>query len=385
MARLYYLDSFRKIFDSTVESASDGWIYLAESAFYPESGGQPADFGFLNGLAVVDVQEMPDGRVGHKVDGALEQGAGVSGQIDWGRRFDHMQQHTGQHLLSAVFEELFQIPTLSFHMGAAVSTIDLETGTLTATQMEQAERRANEIVFENRAVTVSFEDAATAAGLRKASARTGQLRIVTIADLDRSACGGTHVRSTGEIGPILLRRTEKIRAATRLEFVCGGRAVRRARADYDALSAVGRVYSCGVDEVAAVAVGQAERLQESEKARRKLSQELAGLQGRALYDAAVAGADGVRRHWHRGAITDEVRAQATAFAAGPRAVFVALSADSVLIAASKDSGVNAGAVVKAVASRGGGSPQMGQGSVADAAAAVEERIRTELAWPKESI
>lgn len=384
MTRLYYLDSFRTAFDSTVASIVDGWVYLEESAFYPESGGQPADFGTLNGLAVVDVQEMPDGGVGHKVDGVLEQGARVSGAIDWARRFDHMQQHTGQHLLSAIFEELFQIQTLSFHMGAAVSTIDLDVPALTAAQLEQAERRANEAVFENRAVTVTFEDAATASGLRKASARSGELRIVTIADLDRSACGGTHVRTTGEIGPILLRRTEKVRNATRLEFVCGGRAVRRARMDYDALSSLSRTYSCGVDEVAAVAVGQAERLQEAEKVRRKLSQELASLQGRALYEAGVAGADGVRRHLHRGPITDEVRAQATAFAMGSKAVFLALGGDSVLLAASKDSGVNAGAVVKAVAARGGGSPQMGQGSVVDAVAA-EERIRTELAWPKESI
>lgn len=383
MTPLYYLDSFRTAFDSTVESIADGWVCLLESAFYPESGGQPADFGWIQGLAVTDVQELPDGRVGHKVDGALAQGAAVVCSVDWARRFDHMQQHTGQHLLSAVFAELFQIPTLSFHMGAASSTIDLDSLSLGAAQLEEVERRANQIVFENRAVTVSFEDAATAAGLRKASERTGQLRIVTIADLDRSACGGTHVRSTGEVGPILLRRTEKIRSATRLEFVCGGRAVRRARTDYDALSVIGRTYSCGVDEVAAVAVGQAERLQEAEKSRKRLSQELASLQGRALYDAAVV-QDGLRRYWCREPITDEVRAQATAFATGSKAVFVALSADSVLVAASKDSGVNAGAVVKAVASRGGGSPQMGQGSVADAAAA-EEKIRTELAWPKESI
>ena len=156
----------------------------------------------------------------------------VAGEIDWTRRFDHMQQHSGQHLLSAVFEELFGLHTVSFHLGAESATIDLEGGPVEPRTVLEAERRANQLVSENRAMDVRFEDASAAQGLRKPSEREGMLRIVSIDGLDRSACGGTHVRTTGEIGPILLRRTEKIRQSVRVEFVCGGRAVRRARAGF---------------------------------------------------------------------------------------------------------------------------------------------------------
>src|SRR5258705_10437355 len=146
-----------------------------------------------------------------------------------------MQQHSGQHLLSAVFEEMFRLKTVSFHLGVDSATIDLEGGAVDSHMVVEAERRANQIVAENRPLSVRFEHAAEVEGLRKASEREGALRIVSIDSLDRSACGGTHVHATGEIGAVLLRKLEKIRQSTRVEFLCGARAVRRARADFDAL------------------------------------------------------------------------------------------------------------------------------------------------------
>jgi alanyl-tRNA synthetase len=171
--------------------------------------------------------------------------------IDWSRRFDHMQQHTGQHVLSAVFEEWFGLHTVSFHLGAESSSIDLEGGAMDPGAVLEAERRANDIVFENRPVAVGFQHAAEVQGLRKPTDREGTLRIVSIEALDRNACGGTHVRATGEVGPILLRKLERVRQTVRVEFLCGGRAVRRARADYEALSKTAQLFSAPLDEVPA--------------------------------------------------------------------------------------------------------------------------------------
>ncbi len=385
--RLYYHDSYLREFEANVVESQGTTVYLDRSAFYPSSGGQPFDRGQLAGIDVVEVMEMEDGRVAHVLAAPLGSGIAVRGAIDWSRRFDHMQQHSGQHLLSAVFVDLFGYQTISFHMGSEVNTIDLNVPAISQQHLEQAERRANELVCENHLVHVSFEDASAAQGLRKASEREGELRIVSIAEFDRSACGGTHVRATGEIGPIFIRKADKIRGNVRLEFVCGLRAVARSRQDFNNLSSIARSFSSALDETPLLVAAQIEKLQEADKTRRKLAAELAQLQGKALYDAAAPGPDGIRRHIHRGALTDDLRTHALAFTAQPRAVFLALSSDppSILLAASKDSGVNAGALVKQSVTRGGGSPQMAQGSAAslDELQAAEQRITAD--WPKESI
>ncbi len=301
--------------------------------------------------------------------------AEVSGEIDWTRRFDHMQQHSGQHLLSAVFEELFGLHTVSFHLGAESATIDLEGGPVEARTVIEAERRANQVVAENRAMDVRFEDAGTAQGLRKPSERAGTLRIVSIDGLDRSACGGTHVRSTGEIGPILLRRTEKIRQSVRVEFVCGGRAVRRARADFEALSRIAQLFSAPLDEVAPMVAAQLDSAKAGDRARRKLELDLAAYQGKELYTTTEPGPDGTRRavqRLDRGNLED-LRAVAQNFTAQAKSVYVATLRDppSVLLAASADSGVDAGKLLKAALTeaggRGGGNARIAQGSVPDPA------------------
>ncbi|MFZ0933335.1 MAG: alanyl-tRNA editing protein, partial [Bryobacteraceae bacterium] len=294
--RLYYADSYLRSFRAqVVEAASGGLtVYLDRTAFYPASGGQPCDTGSIAGCAVLDVVDEGD-RIAHRLSAPLA-AAEADCAIDWDRRFDHMQQHSGQHLLSAVFEELFALHTVSFHLGAESATIDLEGGAVEPRTVLDAERRANAVVFENRLLSVEFEDARVAAGLRKPSEREGPLRIVSIAGLDRSACGGTHVRATGEIGPVLIRKIEKVRETTRVEFVCGGRAVRRTRADFDSLTAAAQLFSVSLDGLPAAAAALLETSRAADKARRKLEMDLAVFEGRELYAATAPGADGMRRH-----------------------------------------------------------------------------------------
>jgi alanyl-tRNA synthetase len=373
--RLYYRDSYLRQFAAhAVECAGDGsTVYLDRTAFYPTSGGQPFDLGSIAGVAVREVVDEGD-RIAHLLAAPLAAGP-VECSIDWNRRFDHMQQHTGQHLLSAGFEELFHLRTVSFHLGADSSTIDLEGGAVDARIAAAVEARANEIVWENRPVKVAYEDAASAQGLRKASDREGTLRIVSIDGLDRSACGGTHVRATGEIGTVLLRKLEKVRQTVRIEFLCGGRAVRRARADYEALSRVAQLFSASLDDSPGMVAAQLETARAADKARRKLELDLAAYQGREVYQNTAPGPDGVRRAVRRAVSgsLDELRALAQNFTAQSQAVFVATLASppSVLLATSADSGVDAGQKLKAALAeaggRGGGTARMAQGSVPDSA------------------
>ena len=259
MSRLYYTDAYCQAFDAQVVRAFDHEgrpaVVLDRTAFYPTSGGQPFDLGVLGAATVVDVVDV-DGDVVHVLSSPLPDGAAVHGQIDWARRFDHMQQHTGQHLLSAVIAERIGLATVSVHFGRDSATLDLDGGSLSPAQVVEAETAANVAVAENRPVSVTFEDAATAAGLRKAADREGTLRIITIEGLDRSACGGTHVRATGEIGPIAIRKVERVKQHVRLEFLCGQRAVRRARADADLLSAIAAAHSTTAEELPSLLEGQ---------------------------------------------------------------------------------------------------------------------------------
>jgi alanyl-tRNA synthetase len=298
--RLYYNDSFLKEFDATVLSSTkdnsapkdgsgtqngDRWrIVLDRTAFYPTSGGQPHDTGTLGDarvLEALDSEEIHDGSpdIIHFTDRALHLGP-VHGKIDWERRFDHIQQHTGQHLLSAAFIELFKMPTVSFHLGREISTIDLAAANLDAKQMEAAERRTNEIIFDDRSVNIHYGTAEelAAAGVRKQVEREGVLRAIEIEGFDRQPCGGTHVARTGQIGMILLRRLEKVKQHWRVEFVCGGRAARAARLDAASLGEAARLLSCAPGEVAAMVARALEERQAGHRARQRLTEELAEVQ-----------------------------------------------------------------------------------------------------------
>jgi len=367
--RLYYNDCYLQEFAAqVVDRADDGRrVYLDRTAFYPTSGGQPFDLGTIGGIAVKEIVDEED-RIAHVLEAPLAK-TEVEGRIDWSRRFDHMQQHTGQHLLSAVLVELYDITTVSFHMGAVTSTIDVATPSLDPKRLERVEERSAQIVWEARPVTISYEDSSADLGLRKASARTGTLRIVAIDSLDRSACGGTHVRSTSEIGPILLRKLEKIRGNTRVEFVCGMRAIKQARQDYRTLAEISRIVSVPFEDTPALVQAQVDKAKALEKNLARVAAELAQREGRELYAAAEPDAAGVRRATEHGPIDEVMRARAQAFASGSKAVFLAISENppSVLLAASSDSGIHAGdrvkAAVTAAGGRGGGNQAIAQGSV----------------------
>ena len=370
--RLYYQDAYLADFRAhVVERADDGRrVYLERTAFYPSSGGQPSDAGDIAGIPVVDVIDE-DKRIAHITAGAI-QGVEVDCRIDWTRRFDHMQQHTGQHVLSAVLVELYGVETVGFHLGAESSTIDLAAPALGTDQVLAVETRVNQRVAENLPVVIVFEEASEAKGLRRPSEREGELRIVSIEGLDRSPCGGTHVKATGEIGPILIRKLDKIRGNVRIEFLCGTRAVRRARADFDALSRIAKMLSAPLDDSPSLVAVLREAGEAAEKARQRLAAELARFRGREMYEAALTGPDGLRRGVHRqpSGSLEEVRGLAQGFTAHPKAVFVGAVEDppAVLLAVSADTGLNAGGLLKAALAkfggRGGGSAVLAQGSVA---------------------
>ena len=365
--RLYYQDCYLREFRARVVEAADGGrrVYLDRTAFYPNSGGQPFDTGTLGGARVIEVIDEEE-RVAHVLDAAIAAGE-VAGEIDWQRRFDHMQQHSGQHLLSAVLEELFKIPTVSFHLGAEVCTIDVTASALTTHQIDKAEERCAEIVSQARPLGITFEDAA--AGLRKESQRTGTLRVVAIEGVDRSACGGTHVRTTAEIGAVAIRKTERIRGNTRLEFVCGLRALRQARSDFRTLQELSRQLSVPAAETPALVAAQLERVKALEKANQRLAAEIAQREGRELWNITAPSADGIRRVVQHAAIDDAMRTRAQAFTAEGKAAFLAVSLNppAILLAASADSGIHAGdrvkAAVTAAGGRGGGNQGLAQGSL----------------------
>ncbi|MGH7498854.1 MAG: alanyl-tRNA editing protein [Gemmatimonadales bacterium] len=381
--RLYYTDSYLRQFAASVLESADGGrrVYLDRTAFYPTSGGQPFDLGDLGGSPVVDVVDEGE-RIAHLLAAPVT-GIRINGRVDWTRRFDHMQQHTGQHLLSAVIADRFGHATVSVYFGADASTLDLDTGTIPPDLVAEAERRANEVATENRPVRVSFEDAATAAALRKASDREGTLRIVAIDDLDRSACGGTHVRATGEIGPILIRKVERVKQLVRLEFLCGGRAVRRARGDGDLLARLSTVFSAAPAELPSLVERQRIELKESVAEKRRLEEQLSAYRAAELYAAASPGADGRRlvvvREEHGPA--DRLRTLGQAVARFPGAVFIAVVANplGVLLATADDSGVDAGKTLRTAleqtGGRGGGNARLAQGSVPDRAG-LETVVRT---------
>ena len=264
--RLYYDDAFEREFTARVMScevlppdvnsgitATVWGLILDRTAFYPTSGGQPNDLGKIGDANVLDVRDEGD-EIIHIVDRRPES-PDVNCCIDWPRRFDHMQQHTGQHLLSAMFQERFGLPTVSFHLGAEICTIDLRGPEPSEEFLEGAERTSNQVIFEDRAVNVRYGTAEVLSelGVRKEVDREGILRAIEIESADLQPCGGTHVKSTGQIGLILVRRCAKVRQDWRVEFVCGGRAERVARRDFQQLRQTAEILSCSFEETISAA------------------------------------------------------------------------------------------------------------------------------------
>ncbi len=368
--RIYYTDPSLIEFEATVTSVDnvDGRqaVRLDRTAFYPTSGGQPHDLGTLGNARVIDVLDVEDGDVLHFVEGVVTTGDKVPGRVDWTRRFDHMQQHTGQHVLSAAFDTLLKARTESFHLGADHATIDLARE-LTPAEIARAEEDANRVVWDDRPVHIRFVDAAEAAALplRKAPAREGTLRLIDVDGYDLSACGGTHVARTGAIGIIAVTGWERFKGGMRVGFVCGGRALSTHRRLRDVVTESARLLSTMQDELPS----GIERLQaDARDARRQIKDLHSRLAGHEADRLAASAQDGVvvaaLDGWDQAALKNI----ASAIAARPGYVAGLLGGPSpfaVVVARSADRGTDAGAVLKQLAARfggkGGGRPELAQG------------------------
>jgi alanyl-tRNA synthetase len=398
-SRLYYNDPALHEFDTVIEEtipSSNGQprtgVVLRESAFYPTSGGQVYDTGWLltdegERVRVAEVAESEDGKVIHYLEGTaknLPAGASVHGSIDPEGRRDHMQQHSGQHVLSAVFIELYEMPTLSFHMGEDACSIDLAKAAISPEQIAAAERRANEIIFENRPVRIRFVSRSEAEklGLRKLPPdERDELRLIEIADFDLSACGGTHVSATGQVGCILLRKTEKVKQGTRVEFVCGGRAVAVARRDYAALTEAAGLFSAQLWDVPAQI---RKNFAEAKTLRRERDEALDQLAEAMASAAAQDTASGrkliVRVFRDHDIAFAKLFAQKATRAGVPAIALVASTVGSpgLVFAQSAGGAADMGALLKqvlaSVGGRGGGSRDFAQGGV-PAGSNVEQLLR----------
>jgi alanyl-tRNA synthetase len=377
--RLYYSDPYLRAFDATVSAVErrDGRlvVVLDRTAFYPTSGGQPFDTGVLGDCRVVDVVDRDDGSIGHVIaettresDACWTPGQKLHGGIDWARRFDHMQQHTGQHVLSAAFDRLFGVRTVSFHLGTAVSTIDL-TREMRSADVAAAEAEANQIVWENRPVAIRFatRDEAARMPLRKESLRDGTLRLIEVDAFDLSACGGTHVARTGAIGVIAVASWERFKGGQRLEFLCGGRALTRFGAWREAVGESVRLLSVLPAELpAAIGRMQAEA-KDQKRTALALQIEIARYRAEELAAAAETTAAGRLALRAVDADANGLKALATAITAKPGyiAVLVSISTPAlVVVSRSADLTIAASQIVSALTlafgGRGGGKPDLAQ-------------------------
>jgi len=297
--RLYFEDAYLRVFDARVvalvELDGQPAVVLDATAFYPEGGGQPADHGVLGGVTVRDVRER-DGVIFHVLDGllAVHVGDRITGEVDWQRRFDHMQQHTGQHTLSAAFYRLLNASTHSWHLGREVVTIDIDGADLPETAFTEAEHAANEILWQDVPVTacIYMPEEFARLEMRKGTDRDGSIRVVSIGDWDRIGCGGTHVASAGQVGAIGVRRWETRGQLTRVEFVCGARALADYHVKTRAINAACAALRSRPDELYA----QIERLLSQGAAQRReisdLRQQLIAFEARELLAHAVPAQDG---------------------------------------------------------------------------------------------
>jgi alanyl-tRNA synthetase len=397
--RLYYQDSFLYNFDAEVQEAAETprpALILDRTAFYPTSGGQVHDTGWISAVddshpsrssyvessvkhRVTEVADTEDGRVVHYLEAPVKDikpGTRVRGQIDATRRRDHMQQHTGQHVLSAAFVRLFDLHTVSFHMADDYCSIDLDTPTLTKEQVEAAERLSNEIILENRPVDIRFvnRDEAIKLGLRKVPvADRDELRIIDIRDFDLSACGGTHVNQTGQIGCILLRATERVRQGWRVEFVAGQRAVATARRDFTTLTESAALFSAHIYDVPQQARKSLDEIRALRKQREQSQEELAAAQAAALL-AETTEVNGrkvvVRTFFDRDQAYIKLLAQKlTRLSSNAVALLATTSTQpSLVFAQSAGQAFDMGALLKEtmtkLGGRGGGSKDMAQGGIA---------------------
>jgi alanyl-tRNA synthetase len=408
--RLYYSDSHLLEFDARVVSVSrdaDGRaaVALDRTAFYPTGGGQPNDTGALGAARVVDCVEDEGARVLHVLEGdAPEVGATVRGRVDAARRRDHMQQHTGQHILSQAFVELYGAQTRSFRMTADACEIDVDLAEPSDGRVGRAVERANEVIWDDREVRVHnlTPEEAARLPLRKDSAREGELRVIEVEGFDFSPCGGTHARRTGEVGVVVARHWERAKGLVRVTVAAGARALADYQRANNTARATAALFSVGRDEAASAAA----RLQDENKSlqrRLRASEELAArAEARELLEeseglgvdvrdagAGVEGAGGLRlvARVFEGREAEDLRRLASAVAAHARAVALLGSREEggarLVFARAADAPGDMNALLReacrALEGRGGGRPDMAQGGGPRAdrlAEVVEEAARS---------
>ena len=295
--RLYYADSHLIEFEARVTDVTErvsGWtaVILDRTAFYPTGGGQPSDTGTLNGLRVVECIDDGDNGVLHVVQGMTPaRGAVVKGRVDWLRRLDHMQQHTGQHILSQALVTLFKAPTKSFRVLEQSCEIDVDLANPSSEVIERAVELANNVIWEDRQITILNVTSQEAAQLplRKDSAREGELRLIEIEGFDLTPCGGTHAYRTGEVGMIALRTWERAKGLVRIEFVAGVRALADYRKANKSAREIAALFSAGRDDAPHLAAQLIDENKELHRRVRTLEEAAATNEAEQLFDSASPG------------------------------------------------------------------------------------------------
>ena len=372
--RLYYSDSHLIEFDARVVDLSDrvsGWtaIVLDRTAFYPTGGGQPSDTGTLNGARVEECIDDGDNGVLHVIKGAApSRGALVHGRVDWSRRLDHMQQHTGQHILSQAFVTLFNAPTKSFRVLDASCEIDVDLNNPTSEVIERAVELANNVVWEDRAITIRNVTSTEAAELplRKEPARDGDLRLIEIEGFDLTPCGGTHAYRTGEVGMIGVRSWERAKGLTRIEFVAGTRALADYRKANKSAREVAALFSTGRDDAPDVAAQMVEEHKELNRRIRVLEESVAEAETAKLLARAR---DGVVFEIFESRDAESLKRLAHALTMHPGTVALLASRDKdtarLVFARSADAVGDMNALMREACAmldgRGGGKPEIAQG------------------------
>jgi alanyl-tRNA synthetase len=377
--RLYYNDSHLIEFEARVVEKSErvsGWVgvTLDRTAFYPTGGGQPSDTGTLNGLRVVECIDTDEGGILHVIQGrAPEIGTPVKGRVDWLRRLDHIQQHTGQHILSQAFVTLFKASTRSFRVLEECCEIDIEMLNPTNETIERAIELANNVIWEDREITVRQVTAGEAAGLplRKDPVRDGELRLIEIQGFDLTPCGGTHAYHTGEVGMIAARSWERAKGLTRIEFVAGMRALADYRRANRSARETASLFSTARDDVPALAAHMLEENKELHRRVKTLEEIAARVEAQELLAEAEILQDGIRlvARTLSERNPESLKHLAQALICQPRVVALLGSKDKetarLVFARSQDASGDMNALMREAClmleGRGGGKPDMAQG------------------------
>lgn len=376
--RLYYSDSHLIEFNASVVDITErvsGWtaVILDRTAFYPTGGGQPTDTGTLNGARVVECIE-DDNAVLHLIQGSTPSiGTKVKGRVDWPRRLDHIQQHTGQHILSQAFVTLFNAPTRSFRVLEQSCEIDVELANASTGIIERAVELANNVIWEDREITIRNISAEEAARLplRKDPARGGELRIIEVEGFDMSPCGGTHAYRTGEVGMIAVRSWERAKGLIRIEFVAGTRALADYRKANKSARDTAALFSTARDEAPQLAAHMVEENKELHRRVRFLEDIAAGAEATQLYETAEVRSDGTRliAQVFSDKNPDNLKKLAHALIAKPHAIALLGAFDKenarLIFARSSDATGDMNQLMREACSivdgRGGGKPDMAQG------------------------